>query len=101
MATPQKSYRVKALKMFKAPTGGALPEMVNPGDVVEVDSYMAGMLVHTAKAELTDEKAHINREYKAPARQAAAQDPIALLTAAVTHLTKIVQDLAGRKGSTH
>jgi hypothetical protein len=101
MPQPQKTYRVKALKMFKAPTGGALPEMVNPGDVVEVDTFMAGMLVHTAKAELTDEKVRINRDYQSPARPAAAQDPITLLAAAVSQLTKIVQDIAGRKGQAH
>lgn len=100
-APQQKSYRVKALKMFKAPTGGPLPEMVNPGDVVDVDPFMAGMLVNTKKAELTEEKLHINRDYQPPARAAVAQDPITLLTAAVAHLTKIVQDLAGRQQTKH
>ena len=95
MPQPQKTYRVKALKMFKAPTGGPLPVMINPGDVVEVDAYMAGMLLQTKKAELTEEKPHIDPNYKAPERAPSAADPIALLTAAVASLTKIVQELAG------
>jgi len=95
MAQPQKTYRVKALKMFKAASGGALPVMINPGDVVDVDAYMAGMLLQTQKAELTEDKAYINPNYKAPERAASGLDPVALLTSAVANLTKIVQELTG------
>lgn len=97
MPQPQKTYRVKALKMFKAPTGGALPQMVNPGDVVEVDAFMAGMLVHTQKAELTEDKVFINPNYRAPERAGSGADPIALLTRTVENLTKIVQEFTGGK----
>ena len=93
----QAMMRVKAKKMFKASINGATPVMVNPGDVVEVDRYMAGMLVQSEKAELTQDKLHINLDYKAPERAASALDPIALLTSAVTSLTKIVQELAGSR----
>lgn len=91
--------RVQAKKMFKASVGGALPQMVNPGDVVEVDRYLAGMLVASEKAELTDKKPYINSDYKAPERAASALDPIALLTRTVENLTKIVQELLSGRNS--
>lgn len=97
MAQQPALMRVKAKKMFKASISGALPVMVNPGDVVEVDRFMAGMLVNSEKADLTDEKPHINPNYKAPERLVFAADPIALLTRAVESLTKIVQELTGSK----
>lgn len=99
MAQQTKVLRVKAKKMFKASIGGALPVMVNPGDVVEVDGFMAGMLVNSEKAELTEEKPHINPDYKAPERAPAPSDAIALLTRSVETLTKIVQELTGRKAA--
>lgn len=85
--------------MFKASIGGALPVMVNPGDVVEVDRFMAGMLVQTEKAELTDDRPRINADYKAPERAPAQSDQVTLLTRAVEALTKIVQELSGRKAA--
>ena len=93
----QSLMRVQAKKMFKASIGGALPVMVNPGDVVEVDRYMAGMLVQSEKAELTDKKQFVNPDYKAPERAPSALDPIGLLTRAVESLTKIVQELTSDK----
>jgi len=92
----QAMLRVKAKKMFKASIQGATPVMVNPGDVVEVDRYMAGMLVQSEKADLTQDKPHINPDYKAPARAAAGTDPLSLLTRAVESLTQIVQETLGR-----
>jgi len=102
MAQPQSLFAVKAKKMFKASVGGALPQMINPGDVVEVDRYMAGMLVQSEKAELTQDKPRINPDYKPPERTAAASDPIALLTRTVENLTKIVQEfMSGRQKAAH
>jgi hypothetical protein len=97
MAQQPALMKVKAKKMFKASISGALPVMVNPGDVVEVDRFMAGMLVNSEKAELTDEKPRINPDYKAPERLPSVSDPIGLLTRAVEHLTKIVQELTSDK----
>jgi hypothetical protein len=102
MAQPQQTFSVKAKKMFKASVGGALPQMINPGDVVEVDRYMAGMLVQSEKAELTQEKSRIDPNYKAPERAAFGSDPIALLTRAVDNLTTIVKELvSGRSKAAH
>lgn len=95
----QAMLRVKAKKMFKSSINGATPVMVNPGDVVDVDRYMAGMLVQSEKAELSQEKLHINPDYKAPERAAAAADPYSLLTRAVESLTQIVQETLGRPKS--
>ena len=97
MAQQPALMKVKAKKMFKASLAGALPVMVNPGDVVEVDRFMAGMLVNSEKAELTDEKPRINPDYKAPERPLSVTDPIGLLTRAVDSLTKIVQELTSDK----
>lgn len=97
MAQQAAVVRVKAKKMFKVSIGGALPVMVNPGDVVDVDRFMAGMLVQSEKAEVTDEKTRINPDYKAPERAPAQPDTIGLLTRAVENLTRIVQELTGRK----
>jgi hypothetical protein len=94
MPQQQTVFRVKARKMFKASIAGALPVMVNPDDVVEVDRYMAGMLVQSEKAELTEEKPRINPNYKPPERTAAAgSDPIALLTKAVDNMSKLLQEI--------
>lgn len=95
----QSNVRVRAKKMFKASIGGALPVMVNPGDVVEVDRFMAGMLVQSEKAEVTQEKLFINADYKAPERAPEPNDQVGLLTKAVESLTRIVQELSGRKGA--
>ena len=99
MAQPQpKLIRVKSLKMFKASIEGALPLMVNPGDVVDVDLFMAGMLIKSEKAELTEEKPRINKDYVAPARPViAGLDPIGALLRAVETLTKAMS-LREQKG---
>jgi len=102
MAQQPALVRVQAKKMFKASISGALPVMVNPGDVVEVDRYMAGMLVQSEKAELTELKPRINPDYKAPERPASSADTLSLLTRAVENLTRIVQETLGRpKGQGH
>ena len=93
--------RVQAKKMFKASISGALPVMINPGDVVEVDRYMAGMLVQSEKAELTEAKPRINPDYRAPERAAAGSDPVALLTRTVESLTKIVQEFMSGRQKAH
>lgn len=86
--------RVKALKMFKASIEGATAIMVNPGDVVEVDRFMAGMLIQAHKAEPTDEKAAINKDYRAPvAASSFAADPLAAFVRAVEGLTVKVGQL--------
>jgi hypothetical protein len=97
MAQQEQKFRVKAKKMFKVSIGGGAPMMVNPGDVVDVDRYMFGMLVQSEKAERTDEKPFINPDYKAPERTASASDPVGLLTRAVDNLTRIVQELVGER----
>ena len=101
MAQQPALVRVQAKKMFKASISGALPVMVNPGDVVEVDRYMAGMLVNSEKAELTEQKPRINPDYKAPERTASGSDPVALLTRTVENLTKIVQELMSGRQKAH
>lgn len=95
MAQNEQKYRVKAKKMFKVSINGGLPQMVNPGDVVEVDRYMFGMLIQSEKAERTEEKLFVNPDYKAPERPASALDPVGLLTRTVENLTKVVQELVG------
>jgi hypothetical protein len=98
MAQQEQRFRVKALKMFKVSIAGAAPQMVNPGDVVEVDRYMYGMLVQSEKAERTEEKLYINPNYRAPARPVSAMDPFSVLAAQVANLTKVVQESLGRQG---
>lgn len=63
-----KLMRLKAKKMFKASIDGALPIMLNPGDVADVDVFTASMLLRSEKAELTEDKPFINKNYVAPAR---------------------------------
>jgi len=92
----EQKFRVKAKKMFKVSIGGGVPVMVNPGDVVDVDRYMFGMLVQSEKAERTEDKPYINPDYKAPARAASSADQLSLLTRAVESLTQIVQETLGR-----
>jgi len=91
----QQVYKVQAKKMFKVSIGGALPVMINPGDVVEVDRYMAGMLVQSEKAELTQEKVRLNPEYQAPER-VANYDALGLILQALQNLTKLLQESLGR-----
>ena len=102
MAQQETTFTLKAKKMFKAPIGGPLPEMINPGDVFQTkDKYLAGSLVNQEKAELTDEKPRINKDYKPPVRLDAPSDPIALLAKAVDGLSKLVSELTSRKGKDH
>ena len=100
MAQQPQLFRVKATKMFKASIGGAQPQMINPGDVVEVDRWMAGMLIQSEKAEVTKENLAINPNYQAPVRPAAA-DTFSLLARAVENLTKIVQEFGSARQKSH
>lgn len=95
----QQLMRIKAKKMFKVSLGGALPVMVNPGDVVEVDRFMAGMMVQSEKADVTQDKLFVNPDYKAPERVSVSNDPVSLLTRTVENLTRIVQEMIGRQKS--
>lgn len=98
MAQQPKLIRIKSLKMFKASIDGALPIMVNPGDVVDVDLFLAGMLIKSEKAELTEEKPRINKEYVAPPRPVfAGLDPLGALLRAVETLTKAMT-VSAQKG---
>lgn len=45
-----------------------MPVMLNPGSVVEVDAFTASMLMRAEKAEPTEEKLFINKDYVAPPR---------------------------------
>jgi hypothetical protein len=74
--------------MFKASIDGAAAVMVHPGDVVDVDRFMAGMLMQSQKAEPTDEKLHLNKEWSAPAVMASvASDPFSAFARAIESLT--------------
>jgi hypothetical protein len=82
------TVRVKALKMFKASIDGAAAVMVHPGDVVEVDRFMAGMLMQSQKAEPTEEKVRINKDYTAPPVVASVvSDPFTAFARAIESLT--------------
>jgi hypothetical protein len=99
MAQQPKLVRVKAKKMFKAVVEGSLPTMLNPGDVVDVDQFMAGMLIQCEKAELTDEKLRINKDYVATQRPATAGlDPMGAILRAIESLTGTIGTLAVQKG---
>jgi hypothetical protein len=73
--------------------------MVHPGDVVDADRFLAAMLINTQKAELTEEKLSVNREYKAPAVVASVTtDPMGAVWQSIQALTKVVGTLAAQKG---
>lgn len=98
MAQQPKLIRIKSLKMFKASIDGALPIMVHPGDVVDVDLFLAGTLIKSEKAELTEEKPHVDKDYVAPPRPVlAGLDPLGALLRAVETLTKAMT-LSAQKG---
>ena len=90
-----KQVRVKALKMFKAPNESGLPIMVHPGDVVEVDRFLGGLLMSSGKAEETTDKLAINREYKEPAR-VTAPDAFSAILSAVQNLNATLSAQKGR-----
>jgi len=96
MAQQASVVRVKAKKMFKASIDGAACIMLNPGDVVEVDRFTAGMLIQTQKAEITDEKLCVNKQYVAPMKPVADQP--SSVWQAIESLTKVVGALATQKG---
>lgn len=96
MAQQASVVRVKAKKMFKASVDGAACIMLNPGDVVEVDRFTAGMLIQMQKAEITDEKPCVNKSYVAPVKPAADQP--GSVWQAIESLTKAVGVLATQKG---
>jgi hypothetical protein len=92
MAQQVKLVRVKALKMFKASIDSALPIMLNPGDVVDVDRFMAGMLFAGEKAEPAPEGARllVQKDYVPAPRPVLtiASDPIGAVVAALNALTE-------------
>lgn len=90
-----KLVRVKALKMFKAPMDGSLPLMVHPGDVVEVDRFLAGLLMSSGKAEETTDKLAINREHKETAR-VTPPDAFSAILSAVQNLNATLSAQKGR-----
>jgi len=99
MAQQAKLIRVKALKMFKASIDGALPIMVHPGDVVEVDRFMAGMLMTSEKAIATEEKLHLDRDYTAPVKPISiVADPFGAILKALETLTGTLGTLSTQKG---
>jgi hypothetical protein len=91
MAQQPKLLRVKALKMFQAPVEGVGLKMLNPGDIVDVDLFLGSMLINSLKAELTEEKPHIQKDYQPPARAASiVADPMAVVLHAIEGLTKVL-----------
>lgn len=101
MAQQAKMIRVRALKMFKASIEGALPIMVNPGDVVDLDRFTAGMLLSAEKAELaSDAKLFIQKDYVPPPRVIAPDlDPIGAIVKALHNLTEATIGRARQKGA--
>ena len=98
MAQQPKLLRVKALKKFQAPVEGVGMKMLNPGSVTDVDLFLGSMLIQSGKAELTEEKPFINKDYAEPARPVVAGlDPIGALLRAVETLTKAMT-VAPQKG---
>jgi hypothetical protein len=91
MAQQPKLLRIKALKMFKASVEGATPIMLNPGDVVDVDLFLGSMLVNSLKAELTEEKPRIQKDYQPEPRPSSViADPLGAILHAIEGLTKVL-----------
>jgi hypothetical protein len=98
-AIKPKTFRVKVLKQFKAPDGNAVT-MVYPGDVVELDTYTASVLIGADRAEETTDALHIDRDGAKKAMAAAAErvvamDPMALLAKTLLAMHKTLEQLAG------
>jgi hypothetical protein len=89
--------RLKALKMFKASIDGALPIMLNPGDVADVDVFTASMLIRSEKAELTDDKPFINKNYVAPTRVSQTDSGLGALMAVLSGIQNTLTTLQPAK----
>lgn len=83
--------RVRALKGFRAHVNGQFG-IVNPGDVVEIPTVLAMEMRAANKAVMTDEDLKRQKSYLPERKKnGAANDPIALMAAAVSKLTQLIE----------